>query len=36
MSAIVGKVWRFGDEINSDLLAPGFYLKAANEIMAQH
>jgi 3-isopropylmalate/(R)-2-methylmalate dehydratase small subunit len=36
MSAIVGKVWRFGDEINSDLLAPGLYLKAANDIMAQH
>ncbi len=37
MSNIVsGKAWRFGDEINSDLLAPGLYLKSANEIMAQH
>jgi len=36
MSSIIGNVWRFGDEINSDLLAPGLYLKAANEIMATH
>ncbi|MSO98443.1 MAG: 3-isopropylmalate dehydratase [Rhodospirillaceae bacterium] len=31
-----GKAWRFGDEINSDLLAPGLYMKSSNEIMATH
>jgi 3-isopropylmalate/(R)-2-methylmalate dehydratase small subunit len=36
VSIITGKAWRFGDEINSDLLAPGLYMKSANEIMAQH
>jgi 3-isopropylmalate/(R)-2-methylmalate dehydratase small subunit len=36
MTIVSGKAWRFGDEINSDLLAPGLYLKSANEIMAQH
>ena len=36
MSTVSGKAWRFGDEINSDLLAPGLYLKSSNEIMAQH
>lgn len=36
MSIVSGKAWRFGDEINSDLLAPGLYMKSANEIMAQH
>lgn len=36
MSAVIGRVWKFGDEINSDLLAPGLYMKSSNEIMAQH
>lgn len=36
MSTVTGKAWRFGDEINSDLLAPGLYMKSSNEIMAQH
>jgi 3-isopropylmalate/(R)-2-methylmalate dehydratase small subunit len=36
MSVVTGKAWRFGDEINSDLLAPGLYLKSPNDIMAQH
>ena len=36
MSVVTGRAWRFGDEINSDLLAPGLYLKSANDIMAQH
>ncbi|MBL8643475.1 MAG: hypothetical protein JNK21_06045 [Rhodospirillaceae bacterium] len=31
-----GKAWIFGDEINSDLLAPGLYMKSSNEIMASH
>lgn len=36
MSTVSGKAWRFGDEINSDLLAPGLYMKSSNEIMATH
>jgi 3-isopropylmalate/(R)-2-methylmalate dehydratase small subunit len=36
MSTVSGKAWVFGDEINSDLLAPGLYMKSSNEIMAQH
>jgi 3-isopropylmalate/(R)-2-methylmalate dehydratase small subunit len=36
MSTVTGKAWIFGDEINSDLLAPGLYMKSSNEIMAQH
>jgi len=36
MSAVSGKAWIFGDEINSDLLAPGLYMKSTNEIMASH
>jgi 3-isopropylmalate/(R)-2-methylmalate dehydratase small subunit len=26
----------FGDEINTDLMAPGLYMKASNEVMASH
>lgn len=36
MSTVTGKAWIFGDEINSDLLAPGLYMKSTNEIMASH
>lgn len=36
MTLVTGKAWVFGDEINSDLLAPGLYLKSANDVMAQH
>ena len=31
-----GKAWVFGDEINTDLMAPGLYMKASNDVMAQH
>jgi 3-isopropylmalate/(R)-2-methylmalate dehydratase small subunit len=31
-----GRAWVFGDEINTDLMAPGLYMKASNEVMAQH
>ena len=31
-----GKAWIFGDEVNTDLMAPGLYMKASNEVMAQH
>lgn len=33
---IVGKVWLFGDEINTDTMAPGLYFKEPIEVMAQH
>jgi 3-isopropylmalate/(R)-2-methylmalate dehydratase small subunit len=36
MSATNGKAWCFGDEINTDLLAPGLYMKSSNEVMASH
>ncbi|WP_163932448.1 3-isopropylmalate dehydratase [Paraferrimonas sp. SM1919] len=31
-----GKVWRFGDNIDTDLLAPGPYMKSPLTEMAQH
>ncbi len=31
-----GRAWVFGDEINTDLMAPGLYMKSSNEVMAQH
>jgi 3-isopropylmalate/(R)-2-methylmalate dehydratase small subunit len=31
-----GKVWVFGDEINTDTMAPGAYFKESLEVMAQH
>ena len=31
-----GKAWVFGDEINTDTMAPGIYFKEPMEIMAQH
>ncbi|MDX2144877.1 MAG: 3-isopropylmalate dehydratase [Rhodospirillaceae bacterium] len=36
MTVITGKAWVFGDEINTDLMAPGLYMKAANDVMARH
>lgn len=36
MSTVTGKAWCFGDEINTDLLAPGLYMKSSNEVMASH
>jgi len=37
MSRIVrGRVWLFGDEINTDTMAPGLYFKEPLEVMAQH
>jgi len=36
MSTVQGKAWVFGDEINSDVMAPGIYFKESNEIMARH
>lgn len=38
MSAIrvEGKAWVFGDNINTDAMAPGLYFKAPMSVMAQH
>jgi 3-isopropylmalate/(R)-2-methylmalate dehydratase small subunit len=36
MSAVTGTAWVFGDEVNTDLMAPGIYMKASNEEMARH
>jgi 3-isopropylmalate dehydratase small subunit len=36
MSAVTGKAWVFGDEINSDVMAPGIYFKESVEVMASH
>lgn len=33
---ITGKAWVFGDEINTDVMAPGIYFKEPMEIMVQH
>ena len=36
MSAIEGRAWVFGDEINTDVMAPGIYFKDPIEIAARH
>ena len=33
---IRGSAWVFGDEINTDTMAPGAYFKESMEVMAQH
>jgi 3-isopropylmalate/(R)-2-methylmalate dehydratase small subunit len=33
---IRGNAWVFGDEINTDTMAPGKYFKESMEVMAQH
>lgn len=33
---ISGKAWVFGDEINTDNMAPGIYFKEPMEVMVQH
>jgi len=33
---ITGKAWVFGDEINTDVMAPGIYFKEPMEVMVQH
>lgn len=33
---IKGKVWKFGDDVNTDLIAPGKYLRLSNLEMAKH
>lgn len=34
--AVRGRVWLFGDEINTDTMAPGLYFKEPMAVMAQH
>ncbi len=36
MSVITGKAWVFGDEINTDVMAPGLYFKSPIDAMARH
>jgi len=36
MSTQTGRCWLFGDDINTDLLAPGQYIKAPIETLAAH
>jgi 3-isopropylmalate/(R)-2-methylmalate dehydratase small subunit len=31
-----GRVWRFGDDVNTDVIAPGIYMKSPLEEMAEH
>ena len=36
MNVITGKAWVFGDEINTDVMAPGLYFKSSMEEMVRH
>jgi 3-isopropylmalate/(R)-2-methylmalate dehydratase small subunit len=36
MSTIGGRVWVFGDDINTDVMAPGLYFKSSMAEMARH
>lgn len=31
-----GQVWKFGDDVNTDVLAPGIYMKGSLEELASH
>lgn len=31
-----GRVWRFGDDVNTDVIAPGIYMKSPLEELAEH
>jgi 3-isopropylmalate/(R)-2-methylmalate dehydratase small subunit len=33
---VVGRAWVFGDDINTDVMAPGLYFKSPMEEMARH
>jgi len=35
-TTITGKVWCFGDDIDTDVLAPGLYMKGPIDVMANH
>jgi len=36
MKPIEGRAWLFGDDISTDLMAPGLYFKAPMDVMARH
>lgn len=36
VGAIRGRAWVFGDDVNTDVMAPGLYFKAPMEEMARH
>ncbi|MEE2745576.1 MAG: 3-isopropylmalate dehydratase [Pseudomonadota bacterium] len=36
MVVMLGSVWEFGDDINTDILAPGIYIKRPINILARH
>ena len=36
LKPITGKAWVFGDEMNTDNMAPGIYFKESMDVMAQH
>ncbi len=36
MSAVTGKAWTFGDEINTDVMAPGRFFKDPMDVVAKH
>ncbi|MEZ5564521.1 MAG: 3-isopropylmalate dehydratase [Gammaproteobacteria bacterium] len=36
MKPVEGRAWIFGDNINTDIMAPGLYFKAPMEVMALH
>ncbi len=36
MKAMVGRAWLFGNDINTDAMAPGLYFKSSMEEMARH
>jgi len=36
MKTITGRAWVFGDDINTDVMAPGLYFKASMDEMAKH
>ncbi|MEA4946016.1 MAG: 3-isopropylmalate dehydratase [Oscillospiraceae bacterium] len=35
-SVIRGKVWKFGDDINTDIISPGEYMDASYEVIGKH
>jgi len=36
MNKVCGQAWRFGDSVNTDVMAPGLYFKMPMEVMATH
>lgn len=36
MSEVQGRAWTFGDEINTDVMAPGIYFKEPMDVAARH